>query len=263
MDPQTRAVLAFKPVPRREACELEISACVSGTPEDLNKFTARFSRLLPGSQKWEVLKNFAALKPKKLAVRSGEGVADWLVSARVPYPAGSKAASLEGVHQFKLELVSLDPGADLKSLQAEGKYDFTPRWEGGLKVERKGEVVEVRGHAEGVEVPVPGTKDAAGWAVAREFELVIDFDSKDKAPDHSTPKPKPENIRYATPHPSSPRGGCDPNGDFVATLEVQALVPGIQYQFSVRRPLDAKSKKPRPVRQTDMKPCSAPFTLES
>ncbi|WNG15600.1 hypothetical protein [Cystobacter fuscus] len=263
MDPQTRAVLAFKPVPKREVCELEISACVSGTPEDLNKFTARFSRLLPGSQKWEVLKNFAALKPKKLAVRSGEGVADWLVSARVPYPAGSKAASLEGVHQFKLELVSVDPGADLKSLQAEGKYDFTPRWEGGLKVERKGEVVEVRGHAEGVEVPVPGTKDAAGWAVAREFELVIDFDSKDKAPDSSTPKPKPEYIRYATPHPTTPRGGCDPNGDFVATVEVQALVPRVQYQFSVRRPLDAKSKKPRPVRQTDMKPCSAPFKLES
>lgn len=261
MDPQTRAVLAFKPVPRMGVCELEISACVSGTPEDLNKFTARFSRLLPGSQKWEPLKNFTGLKPKKLSVRSGEGVADWLVSARVPYPAGSKAASLEGVHHFKLELVSLEPGADLKSLQAEGKYDFTPRWEGGLKVERKGDVVELRCHAEGVEVPVPGTKDSAAWAVAREFELVIDFDAKDKAPDSSTPKPK--DIRYATPHPTTPRGGCDLNGDFVATVEVQALVPGVQYQFSVRRPLDAKSKKPKPVRQTDMKPCSAPFNLES
>ncbi|QRK11606.1 hypothetical protein JQX13_16950 [Archangium violaceum] len=261
---ETQRPLAFHLRPKAGQCELEISACVAGAPEDLNKYVARFSRQAPGSsKKWEPIKGFTHLRPDKLEVHDKNTAADWIVSARVPFPQphGAKKSPLDGENGFKLELVAQSEDHEPKSLEVEDKYDFTPRWVGELTVEPKGELLEIRCHSEGMEVPLPGAKNKGAWNVAREFELVID---PDKADEHLQPiKPKlSEHIRYATPTVDGKRGGCDLDGDFVATLELKALAPGVAYNFTVRRPLE--KSKPRPVRLTDVKPLSSstPFMRE-
>lgn len=252
--------LAFRPLPRLGQCELEISARVSGVPEDLHNYSACFYRRAPGIQKWEPIRGFDKLLAEKLEVRDQNAVADWIISARVPFPQpdGQKKNPLDGKNGFKLALIARGEDIVPQRLEQEGEYDFTPRWEGGLKVQPKGELLEIRCHAEGIEVPVQGSKDKAAWNVAREFELVIESDPVQTSASGLTPRLE-EHIRYATPTQNGRRGGCDLNGDFVATLDLSVLAPDVSYRFTVRRPLDP-SKKPKPVRLTPVNPCSSePF----
>ncbi|MFP2907221.1 hypothetical protein ACLESD_19660 [Pyxidicoccus sp. 3LFB2] len=242
--------LAFKPAPRPGQCELEVSACVHGAPEDLGRYTATFSRKAPKGTKWEPLKGFAKLRPEKLDLQGDNSVAEWRVSARVPYPQ----TPAEGPTEFKLELVSDNVESEPGQLEATGVYDFKPRWVGDLKVERKGELVEVRCHGEGIEVPVPGSKDKSAWNVAREFELAITPDKADPHLEGLKPKLS-EHLRFATPKPDGKRGGCDLEGDFVATVDLKALEPGVAYTFILRRAGNS------PVRQTVLpEKKSEPFT---
>lgn len=259
-DKEPARQLAFKPSPRLGHCEVEITACVSGAPEDLTKYTAVFSRKLPGRSAFEPLKGFTQVLPQHLVIRGGNGMADWLVSARVPYPQpdGAKKNALDGKTEFKLELFAVETDREPQHLEVTGTYDFTPQWVGGLVVEQKGGLLELRCHAEGVEVPVPGAKDKRAWSVAREFQVTV---TPDKADPHlAGVKPKlSQNIRYATPTLNGTAGGCDLQGDFVATVDLKALEPGVAYTFTVQRP-NGENKKPLPVRMTDMKPCESTFT---
>ncbi|QSQ21737.1 hypothetical protein JY651_42390 [Pyxidicoccus parkwayensis] len=242
--------LAFKPAPRLGQCELELSACVRGAPEDLNRYTATFSRKAPKGTKWEPLKGFTKLRPEKLDLQGDNSVAEWRVSARIPYPQ----TPVEGATEFKLELVSDSVDCEPQQLEATGTYNFKPRWESALKVEQKGELLELRCHGEGLEVPLPGSKDERAWNVAREFEIVIKPDKADPHLEGIKPKLS-EHLRYATPKPDGKRGGCDLEGDFVATLDLKALEPGVPYTFTLQR------ANKSPVRQTVIPPVeSAPFT---
>ena len=231
--------LAFKPAPRPGQCELEVAACIRGAPEDLNRYTATFSRKAPKGTKWEPLKGFTKVRPEKLDLQGDNSVAEWRVSARVPYPR----APVEGATEFKLELVSDNVECEPRQLEATGAYDFKPRWVGELQVEQKGELLELRCHGEGIEVPVPGSKDPSAWNVAREFELAATPDKADPHLEGLKPKLS-EHIRYATPRPDGKRGGCDLEGDFVATVDLKALEPGVAYTFILRRAGGS------PVRQT-------------
>lgn len=249
-DKEPARQLTFKPAPRLGQCELELAACVRGAPEDLNRYTATFSRKAAKAKKWEPLKGFTKLRPEKLDLQGDNSVAEWRVVARVPYPQ----APVEGDTEFKLELVSDSVDCEPRQLEATGTYDFKPRWEGPLKVEQKGELLELRCHGEGLEVPLPGSKDARAWNVAREFEVVIEPDKADPHLEGLKPKLS-EHLRYATPKPDGKRGGCDAEGDFVATLDLKALEPGVAYTFTLRRANNS------PVRQTVMPPVkSDPFT---
>ncbi|MFP2923631.1 hypothetical protein ACLESO_00140 [Pyxidicoccus sp. 3LG] len=249
--------MAFKPAPRPGQCELEISICATGAPEDLNQYTATFFRKALTAKKWEALKGFTKLKPEKdkLVSRGENGVADWLLSARVPYPPYEKGKKDGSKTEFKVELTAA-PGTDCEPRQLEvtGMYDFKPRWEGKLTVEVKDETLELRCHGEGIEVPVPGSKDKSAWSVAREFELAVQPDEAD--PHLVGVKPKlSAHIQYATPTADGKRGGCNLEGDFVATLDLKALEPGVAYTFSLQR------YNNRPVREAVMDPVkSEPFT---
>ncbi|HEX8433452.1 hypothetical protein, partial [Archangium sp.] len=240
--------LAFRPSPRLGQCELEISACVSGVPEDLHQYYACFSRRVAGGKKWEPIKGSTRLLADKLEVSDQNAVADWLISAHVPFPQpnGEKKNPLDCKNEFKLELIAISPDFVPQSLEQVGEYDFTPRWVGGLKVQPKGELLELRCHAEGIEVPVKGSKEKAAWNVAREFELVIETDPVQQNPADSAAK-LAEHVKFATPTLDGKRGGCDLNGDFVATIDLAALALNVSYRFTVRRALE-KNKKPRPVR---------------
>ena len=141
-------------------------------------------------------------------------------------------------------------------MEATGAYDFKPRWVGELQVEQKGELLELRCHGEGIEVPVPGSQDKSAWNVAREFELAATPDKADPHLEGLKPKLS-EHIRYATPRPDGKRGGCDLEGDFVATVDRKALEPGVAYTFILRRAGGS------PVRQTVIPEIrSQPFTRE-
>jgi len=242
-------------------CEVEITTCVTGAPEDLNKYTATFFRKVPGKATFEPLKGFTKLRPEKLEIHGENAVANWLVSARVPYPQpqGPRKHALDGKTEFKLELTALSADCEPERLEATGTYDFTPRWVGELTLEQKEEKLELRCHTEGVEVPVPGAKDKRAWSVAREFQVSVEPDRA--APHLVGVKPKlSENIQYAIPTLDGKCGGGDLQGDFVAWVELKALEPGVAYTFTVRRPLTEHQQR-RPVRMTDMESrTSKPFT---
>ncbi|MCP3142997.1 M23 family metallopeptidase [Pyxidicoccus xibeiensis] len=246
--------LAFKLSPTMGQCEVELTACLTGTPEDLNKYSAAFSRKLPGKDKFEPLQGFTKLRPDKLEIRGENAVADWLISARVPFPQpdGQKKSPRDGKTEFKLELTTLRADCEPQRLEVTGTYDFTPRWEGELTVEQKDGRLVLRCHGEGMEVPVAGAKDKRAWNVAREFVLVVKPDKADAHLDGVKPKLS-ENLEYATPTVDGKHGGCNLEGDFVATVELKALAPGVTYTFTLDRPLDGKGKR-RPVRLTDLKP---------
>ncbi|MFP2925085.1 hypothetical protein ACLESO_07685 [Pyxidicoccus sp. 3LG] len=247
--------LAFKPLPRMGQCELELSACVRGAPEDLNRYSATFSRKAPKGTKWEPLKGFTKLRPEKLDLQGDTGVAEWRVAARVPYPQ----TPVDGDTAFKLELVSDSPDCEPRQLETTGAYNFKPQWEGGLTVEVKGDTLELRCHAEGMEVPVEGAKDKLAWNVAREFDLLVSPDQADPHLEGIKPKLS-QHLRFKTPTPDGKRGGCDLEGDFVATVELKALAPDVAYTFTLQRP-PGGGKKLMPVRQTDVPPIkSQPFT---
>ncbi|WNG39989.1 hypothetical protein F0U61_44630 [Archangium violaceum] len=280
--------LDFQVEPRVGGCDLKISGCISGAQDDLIKYFARFSRRIPNSTTWEPLsKKFSRILPEKLQARGQNGVADWHVSASVPFPSAenNKKGAKDGRNDFKLELVALKPDCEPQHLEVESTFDFTPRWVDGLKAEvvemEMEEVVEVEEEVEtkgkgkrkvkrkvtqkvmtpvlklscraaGVEVPVAGSKHENAWAVAREFELVIDTDESTELKKFNR---KPSDlVHYAVPHPSGKRGGCDTEGNFVATLELKALDIDRPYRFSVRRPLS------RPVRTTDMGATTLEYT---
>lgn len=252
--------LAFKPSPRLGQCEVEITACVCGAPEQLVKYTASFSRKLPGRNTFEPLKGFTKVLPQHFVIRGGNGMADWLVSARVPYPRpdGTQKAPADGEVTFKLELVAEASDCEPQHLEVTGTYDFTPRWVGGLTVEQKGEVLELRRHAEGVAVPVPGARDTLAWGVAPDFQVAV---RPDKAAPHlAGVKPKlSQNIRYATPGLKGTTGGCDLQGDFIARVDLKALEPGVAYTFTLQPPTGGSTKRP-PVRMRDSESPEATFT---
>ncbi|MBZ4423287.1 hypothetical protein [Myxococcus sp. RHSTA-1-4] len=116
--------LTFKPSPSSGRCEVAITARVTGAPEDLNQYTATFYRKVPGKETFKPIKGFIGLRPEKLDPHGEDAVtADWLVSARVPYPQNMSAPT-----EFKVELVALDSDREPASLVGKGTYDFTPRW---------------------------------------------------------------------------------------------------------------------------------------
>jgi len=242
--------LSFKPAPKTGSCELEISASARGAPEDLNRYMATFFRKAPKGTKWEPLKGFTKLRPEKLEIQGENIAADWLLAARVPYPQ----TPVDGATEFKVELSAAE-GMDCEPRQLEvtGSYDFKPRWEGELKVEPQGDVLELRCHGEGLEVPVPGSRTQSAWNVAREFELVVTPDEADPHLEGIKPKLS-DHIRYATPSGREKRGGCDLQGDFVATLDLKALKPDVSYTFTLRRVNNL------PVRQTVIPEKSQTFT---
>jgi len=211
---------------------------------------ATFFRKVPKGTKWEPLKGFTKLQPEKLEIQGENIAADWLLAARVPYPQ----TPVDGATEFKVELSAAE-GMDCEPRQLEvtGSYDFKPRWEGELKVEPQGDVLELRCHGEGLEVPVPGSRTQSAWNVAREFELVVTPDEADPHLEGIKPKLS-DHIRYATPSGREKRGGCDLQGDFVATLDLKALKPDVSYTFTLRRVNNL------PVRQTVIPEKSQTFT---